>query len=233
MKKLLFVLLFVFVMTSASAIDPSFIFKKNDIVDVKVSCFDVNNTLCSALTYCNLTIHSPNASNLIRDGGMTFNDQFYNYSLTTNQTSTVGEHSVVVRCTGDTSGFSTFTYLVNPTGIRPSEERTQTITRTVYFLFGIGILLFVGFIFYKGTMPVKLTFLFLAGIMFLIGINMIFLSLQDEIVNPNVENFFDTFTSVSWILYWFLGGLLLLMWLYTFWNSWFLNKNQENLARFG
>jgi len=97
--------------------------------------------------------------------------------------------------------------LLNPAGIEPTSQRTDSTTRSIYFIFGIALLLFLAFFFTKQAVPVKWTVFIFAIIFFLIGINIIFVSLQDEIVNPKLETFFSGFTVISWYFYYFAAGL--------------------------
>jgi len=68
---------------------------------------------------------------------------------------------------------------------------------------------------------------------FLIGINIMFVGLQNEVVDPKLETFFDGFTAISWIVCWFIFGLLILMWIFTFFQTFFYRKNLNNFNRFG
>jgi len=70
-------------------------------------------------------------------------------------------------------------------------------------------------------------------VVFLIGINLILVSLQDEVVNPRIEGFFDGFTVISFIFYWFAAGLLIIMWFFTMLNTWIQKKNMNNLRKQG
>jgi hypothetical protein len=161
---------------------------------------------------------------------MTYNDNYYNYTLLPNQTTQEGEHFVIITCQGDTDGFSTFTYEINPTGIRPTEQRTETITRTIYFIFGIAIIFFLGYIFIAEKTTVKYTFFLLSFIFFLIAMNIVFVSMQDEVVNPRLENLFSFLVAASFYMYWFIGGLIFIMWFLAFFNS-ILMKRGTNIAK--
>lgn len=115
MRKEVLLLLFVFFIPLVYA-EPSFIFQQNQDVDLKISCYDINSTLCNNATVCTLTINYPNAINLIKNETMTYNDNYYNYTLNYNQTNILGEYYVNVECYGSNNGFSTFTFKITPTG---------------------------------------------------------------------------------------------------------------------
>jgi len=97
----------------------------------------------------------------------------------------------------------------------------------------LGILFFIGFLFVKNKPPIKWTFFIFAIFFFLITLNILFVGIQDEVVNPQLEAFFDSFTAISFIVYWFLAGVLAVMWFLTFLQTWLLRKNQQNFQKFG
>lgn len=116
------ILLVVVVLTPfTAAADPAFIFREFDDIDLKISCIDENQTWCSANTPCQININYPNSSNLVKNGSMTFNEQFYNFSLNHTETSPVGEYASTVSCQGTAEdGFATFTYEITKTGTKPT-----------------------------------------------------------------------------------------------------------------
>lgn len=226
-------LLIALFLVSAVSAEPSYVFKKDSNVDLKISCFDNQNNFCNNNTICQLNINYPNQSNLVSNGTMSFNNNFFNLTLDANQTKVSGEYSVIASCQGNLSAFSTFTYEINPTGIRAREERTQAVTRSTYIIFGIAVIFFLAFLFIGESAPIRWTFFILSMIFILVGINVIFVSLQDEVVNPNLENLFSFITAASFYLYWFAGGLLLIIWILTFLNTWFYKKNKKEFEKYG
>lgn len=226
----------IFLFTALASAEPSFYIPQSQDYEIKVAC-DLNGANCPSTTRCNITSYYPNSSFFINNKGMgNLNNGFFNYSLNNNQTSTKGEYGSSVSCVDSTVGIndtSVFTFEINPTGIRPTEQRSQSISRGVYFMFILGILLFIGFLFTRESIPVRWTFFIFSLIFFLIGINIIFISISDEIVNPRLETFFDGFTAITWYSYWFAGGLLALIWALTFINTILYKKNMENIKRFG
>ena len=221
MKKLIFLLLFILCLTSVSAAT----YQSNTTIDLKHPIRVDGAIIASS---CNITVYSPNKTILIDFEEMTDNGNYHNFSINNSLVTPKGEYTYDVTCiSGNVNGTESFSFLVNPTGIEPTAQRTDTITRAVYFIFGIGILLFIGFLFVGSSTPVKWSFFIAAIIFFLIGINIIFISLQDEIVNPKLETFFESFTVISWYLYWFAAGLLIIIWAFTFLNTWLLKKNMQ------
>jgi len=212
--------------------DTAFYIPKGNDYCIKFSC-ENGGSSCSSAATCNISITYPNSSFLVETNVTTnLGNGFFQYCLNENETSTNGEYVTRAECQdGGLNDTSTFIYEVNPTGIRPSSQKTEAITRSVYFIFGIGILLFISFLFSKNA-PVKWTYFAFAIIFWLISLNVLFVGLQDEVVNPRLESFFDSFTAISFIIYWFIGGLLILMWIFTFFNTYLYKKNLNNMRRF-
>ena len=232
--KILISFLFVILLISLASAEDSFIFQQGTEVDMKVSCFDVNNTLCTSLTPCQLTINYPNQSNMVKNVTMTFNNQYYNYTLITNYTRVVGEYVDLVTCQGGGGdGFTDFTHLVNPTGIRPSLERTGTLGRSIWIIVAFGLASFVGFIFVSKPPAHRLGFLIFAFTMWLVAINLSLVSVQDEIINTNLQNFFSFFTVASFYMYWFFGALLCFLLIIGFFQNVVYKKTLEMNRRFG
>jgi len=234
MKKLIILIIFGMVLISFASAETTFYVTKGESHTIKFSC-ERDGAMCPASTTCNITINYPNSTVLINNSVATNHyDGYFGYDLNENQTTPSGEYSTRVSCTdGNLNETSTFIYEVNPTGIRPSDQKTESITRAIYFIFGISILLFVVFAFTKNTPPVKWTFFIFSFIFFLIGINLIFISLQDAVINPRLETFFDGFTAISWIMYYFLAALLIIIWIFTTINTYLFKKNLANARRFG
>lgn len=116
--------------------ESSYIFKQSTDIDLKISCFDLNNTYCNAGTNCNLTILNPNSNSLINNQQMTYNTAFYNYTLNTTQTSYLGEYPVIILCSGISSGFSSFNFQVTYTG----KPEPSDFTKVAFIIGFIAIL---------------------------------------------------------------------------------------------
>jgi len=236
MKKLLFFFIILLLIGFAGA-ETSIYVPKSQVYDLQFKCTDDSQPLsiCSVTTQCNITIQYPNGSILINNSAASnLHNGKFNFTLNENQTTPSGEYYACIGCSSSTlNASSCFIYEVNLAGIRTTESRTQALTRSIYFMFGIGIILFLAFLFVKNSIPVKWTFFILAIIFFLISINLLFVGLQDEAVNPKLESFFDGFTAISFIIYWFAAGLLGIMWFLTFLQTWFYKKNIKNIQRFG
>ena len=235
MKKRIFVFLILgLVLLTLVSAETSFFVKKNTNYSINFIC-KLGGNVCPGGTNCNLSIRYPNSSYMISDS-LTINvgNSKFEYNITQSQTSTSGEYSSVIECANTASnGTFSFIYEVNPSGIRTSQERTATITRSIYFIFGIAILLFLVFLFGKFPPPVRYTLLIFSLVFILIGINILLIGMQDEVVNPKLETFFSGFTVISWYFYWFAAGLLVIMWLFSIIQTILYNKNMQNLKKYG
>lgn len=236
MRKLYTISLLLFFIIATTTFVSSATYQQNQAIDIRHPV-RVGGWISSA--DCNITVIGPAPNNTIIVQFLGMTDQsstrgYHNYTLNATQTAQKGEYSYFVTCTnGELNKTESFDFLVNPSGITPSDQRTNAMTRSIYFIFGLGILLFLGFLFTKQKTPVKWTFFATSILFFLIGINIIFTSLSDEIVSPALENFFSGFTAISWYLYWFIAGLLILIWFFTFINTWLFRKNMNNARRYG
>ncbi len=90
-KKVLTVIFIgIFLISIASALT----FQQNKEVDLKIVC--INAGFCSSTTNCNVSIFAPNQETLISgiQGTSTANLAEYNFTLSSNQTSQLGEYTV-------------------------------------------------------------------------------------------------------------------------------------------
>jgi len=184
-----------------------------------------NSTLCHAVRQdgaisssmnCNITILNPDGSSLVNFLAMTnLNDRFC-FNLTQTHTSQKGIYNYDVTCNNGTlSQTETFSYNVNLGGIEPSPERTDTLTRTIYIFFALGILSFAGF-FFTRKLPVRMTLILLMIWFILMGLNTAYISMQDEIVNTNIESFFSFFLTLSFYMNYFVFMFIIIIWMTTF-----------------
>jgi len=229
-----FLILLSLILLPMIAAESSFYIPQDQNYSIKFTC-EIDNAICSATATCNASIDYPNSSSLISNEQTTLiGNSRYNLSLNSNQTSLAGDgYTLALLCfDGNLNGTTTINFGINPSGISPTQQRTDTITRSVYFIFVISLILFIAFLFTKQSTPVKWTYFAISILFFLIGINIIFIGLEDEIVNPKLSTFFLTFTAISWYFYWFIAGLLIIMWILTFLQTFFYNQNMNNLRRY-
>lgn len=164
---------------------------------------------------CNITISYPNNTLLVDFKSMTDNGDYFNYTLNSTQTSVKGTYDYDVTCIrGGFNRTDSFQYFINAGGIEPTEERTATLSRSIFIFLGLGVLCFIAMFFVR-ALPLKVTLFLLMVWFILMGINISFVSIQDEVINPKIENFMSFFTAVSirantWILY-----VLIVFWIIT------------------
>jgi len=225
--------LILFIIPLISA-ETSFYVPQNSNYSIRFNC-EIDNSICSDSAECNVSIYYFNSTPLFKEGITTnFGNGEFERNLSVTQTSSTGEYKLNLVCyDGGVNGSSTTYYEVNPSGIRSSQERTNAITRAVYFMLVIAVLLFISFLFFSKSTPVKWTYFVLSILFFLISINLIFTSLQDETINPKLETFFSGFTAISWYFYWFVAVMLILIWGFTFINTWIYKKNLANAKKYG
>lgn len=166
---------------------------------------------------CNVTVYYSNGTVLVDFLQMDdYGDRFC-YNLTSeNHTNIKGIYDYDLTCTnGSLSDTESFQYLVNLGGIEPSDQRTETTSRTIYVFFGLAILTFIALLFIN-KFPVKVS-LFLLMIWFLLmGINASYISIQDEVLNTNIENFFSFFLTLSFYANYFIFLSIIIIWMITF-----------------
>jgi len=227
-KICLALLLGVFLVSMISA-SQSFLgtFKQND-------CIDLTQT-CASCSYNNITsIIYPNGTKILfapeQNMSKTGTEYLFN---TCNYSALTGNYKVNGH--GDLAGTDTvwnYGYSITPSGIAPSESRTQAMTRSIYFLFIPAILLFIAFLFVQAKPPVKWSFLLLSIMFFLQTINILFVGLQEEVINPKIEGYFSFLTTASFILFWFAFGLMAIMWFLTFFQTMLLKKNKRTMEKY-
>lgn len=222
---LIFIFIFLIALISAST-GTLGTYKKGDCVELMQICDNCTYNNISSVVYPNLTIAE---SNLVMS---TIDNIYYNYSYC--NTSVSGIYKVLGY--GNLDGLKTpwaYEFEINPSGIIPTDQRTESVSRGIYFTLVIAILFFITFIFSKQKLAIKWTYFGLSILFFLITLNILFVGLQSEVVDSNLESFFDGFTAIFWYIFWFVSGLLILLWAFTFIQTYLYRKNMRNIQRFG
>ncbi len=226
MKKLIIILMLIMILpvVSSQIIDPT-INVEQDVCAIIVQS-------CANCTYVNITSLSyvSNSTVILTDVSMTARGSDYNYTFC--ETNLTGYY--LINFIGDDDGVDTIdSYYMEVTshGIPHSDQRTDAITRAIYFISVIAVILFLAFLFYKSSEPVKWTFFIFSIIFFLIAINLISITLVDEVSNPKIETLFDGLAGISFIFYWFAAGILIIMWIFTVINTWFYQKAMKEFKK--
>lgn len=203
--------------------DASFlgVFKANDNVSLK--------QVCDNCTYVNVSsVKYPDSNFTYLNESMTKNGVDYNYTFS--NTSNSGCYSYTVF--GDKNGITaveTINFEINPTGLAQNESRTTAVSRGVYFLFAIAMIFFIAFLFVNSKAPIKWSLFLIAFMFFLSSLNILFVGLQDEIVNPKIEGFFSFIVASSTYLFWGSFGLLGFIWIVTTFQT-LMFKHANNKA---
>lgn len=225
MKKLNFVPLFLFflVLSSffvAAAVENLGTFKKGESVRL------IQN--CASCSYNNITsVLYPNSSTSIGSVLMTKIGSEFNYTLIGNFTNVSGRY--IVNGFGDANGTATswsYEFYITPSGAPQTEARTSAVTRTIYFIFFLAVLLIVAALFVQ-NFTYKYSMVLISGLLIVVGLNFISIGLQDEVVNPVIQNFFSALVAYSIYIYYFLFFLMAVLWIFSIINTIFLRIKEK------
>lgn len=189
--------------------------------------------VCDNCTYVNITkIVYPNQSfAFLGEGSMTKNGVNFYYPFSS--TNSTGTYYYTTK--GDLNGILTsqsICFDVTGSGRETTTGNALIIAIAVFFFLIIGILCFVGFL-KSNKIQMKWTFILGSLMSFLAGVNLISALIPDALVKTSVVSFFDNFTAISFVMFWFAFGLIILMWAVTFLKTMFYNKLQRNLSKYG
>jgi hypothetical protein len=200
-------------------------FKQGEIINLKQICDTCSYVNISGVKYPNSTIENINLE-------MTKNGIDYNYTFSNTTQSGCYTYSVY----GDKDGSikaEVIDFEINPTGISSSESRTTAVSRSIYFTFGIAIILLIAFIFINSKPSIKWTFFLISMMFFLVSLNILFVGLKDEVVNPQIEGFFDIFTASFYYLFWGIFGILMVLWILTTFQTLLLKNKTTKMEKYG
>ncbi len=232
-KKVLLImsLIFILLIVVGAALVSSLAFRQNSIGDIRHSV-RVEDGIPPSTATCNMTLFYPNRTVFVDFQAMTNQVDDFNYTLNESQTSVIGKYDYDITCfSGSLNKTDTFELFINPGGVEPSATKTDAISRAIYVIFTLGILLFISFLLTKENFVFKYTFFLLSLLFFLIAINFIFIGLQDDVVNPTVQDFFSSFTAISFILYWFFGFAIFTLWTVAIINTLIYKNNIKQAER--
>ena len=123
---------------------PSFFVEQSKDYDLKISCFNPDNSFCLVTTNCTITVLAPDNLLLIDNKNMTFNIAYYNYTIPSTNLNKLGEYPVTVQCGGTTEGYQTFSFEVTKDGLAPGDDKTASISITIFVLL-LPLILFLLF----------------------------------------------------------------------------------------
>lgn len=207
--------LFLFLISFTSAIEP---LTQNESAQVRFPV-RLGGGVAPIGTLCNFTMLYPNNTYLINFQPMTRLTDEYSFNLTGTQTSQAGVYDSQVTCNfGGLNDTLSTSIIINPGGIEPSQQRTDTLSRTIWFFFGLGVFCFISAMFVKSK-PVKIT-LFLFMVWFLLmGTNTSLIAMQDEVINPKIQTFFEFFLTLSFMANNFIIYGVGILWIIVFFTT--------------
>ena len=135
-----FILLLLLVNPINAVVEADYDFKVNRDANIKVACFDTDNTLCSNTTSCYITINYPDNSNLIEGEEMTFGTNYYSYVVNSSSLNQKGEYRATVNCVGGYNGYTSFVFSTVGSNLLNFDIKRQS---NVILLF-VMIFLFIG-----------------------------------------------------------------------------------------
>jgi len=220
MKKLLLILMLGIVLISFASADLG-TYKQGENISVRGS-------LDATSVYT--TIYYPNSSIAINNQAMqNLAGDIWNYSL--QDTDTLGRY-VYDYCDQAGTNCKENIFTITNSGIEFPASSQNFLIIAIIFLFLIGCLFFVGFV-KEDKMQVKWS-LFLVGFMFMLAsLNIISVTIYDNITSTALISFFDSITGIMFIVFWICAGLLAVMWFLTLLQSILFKKKMKQAAKFG
>ncbi len=228
-NKILIFICFLFLITSVSAVTT---YQENSEFEI-IHPIRMGGGIPPVNTNCNISVFYSNNTALIDNQPMNNKSlSHFNYTINTSQSTPKGLYDYDITCiSGDENVTQSFDYLINLGGVEPSQQRTDTLTRTIWIFFLFAVLLFISLFFVK-NLPIKAT-IFLVMIWFMIiGINTTFITLQDEVVNTSIESFFSFFLVISFWINYLIFFSIVILWILTFFINVFNFKERKKQQRF-
>jgi len=232
-SKILFIFLFVFLFTNL--VNAELVFPQNKSLDLNIPC-SIDGAKCSPAATCNMNMKYSNGTYLKNYTLMdNQNNGEFNITFTADEVTTNGNYVGSMYCVdGNYNGTAPIKFEINPTGVEATAEKSDAVNRGIYVLFGIAALLFFGFLFApKEKFSFRWSFFLLSILFIVIGINIVSISIHSEAVSSNIQNIFDQIGAACYIMYWFIGGLMLMMWVLTMIASLASKKNMRDAEMIG
>lgn len=174
---------------------------------------------CSDCTYNNISsVEFPNGTIAVFNQTMIRDDT--KYTLLFRNSTTLGTYSV--HGYGDPGGIKddwNYFFDITSTGDAFSTAGAIVLWLAVALFIVFGLFLFTGFTNKENKLPIKFTYLLASFLSFIASINFISIFMGSATTNQRVVSFFDSFTSIMFILFWFAFGLVAIMWGLTFFQT--------------
>lgn len=201
-KNLLYIMIGMFLISLVSASTLG-TYKKDDCINL--------HQVCDNCTYVNLTtVLLPNSTIYTYNREMTKTGEDYNFTFC--NTSDIGDY--LYNTCGDKDGSvvcENIEFKVNAIGFESTDARSSATNRGIYLILIIAALFFIGFIFVDKTV-FKWSMFLLFVLFLMMGVNMTFITLYNEIGDTSIGAVYDRFAAFSSYMFWFTFGLLLAIW---------------------
>ena len=178
-----FLFVFMFLISFVSAEN---VFKEDTIVDLKVHCIN-NNTYCSRIGICNLTILDSESNFILNNVVMQNQSAYHNYTLNLTHTSESGEFTRNVVCFDNgLRGYSSDTFKITPTGNALDQPSALSMIIILLIMFGVTIFFLI---FSKQTTnpPIQLFFNLISYITMALTVGAGWILLQSSGVQSNIS----------------------------------------------
>ena len=156
------------------------VFKVNEVADLKIPCIN-NDTYCSAVAICNITIINPDGSTFVEDAVMTNSGSYFNYTLNESDTSVVGVYRTQITCfDGTEAGYNLIEFKINNSGMEG-----LIADALVPAIILIALLVFCGFMAWKlpdEEYPIKFLFVGFAFVLMVLMVRFGYLVANDDLV---------------------------------------------------
>jgi len=183
-------------------------------------------------TSVNTSIYYPNSSVVIDNKEMTnLYGDIWEYQLGANDTTTLGKY-IYDYCDQAGTNCKENYFTITNSGIEFPESSQTFLVIAIIFLFLVGGLFFLGFI-RAEQMQIKWT-LFIVGFIFLLAaLNVISITIYDNITSPALISFFDSLTAIMFTVFWISAGLLAIIWFLTLLQAILFKQKMKHAAKFG
>lgn len=199
-------------------------FKQNECVNLIQTCDNCSFVNITSLIY-------PNSTDDLKNITMEKRGTYYNYTFCKNKA--LGKY--IYNTLGDDNGIATVQpveYYINAIGFESTEASARISSNGIWFVLIIAVLFFIAFLFSNQT-PFKYSFLLLFVLFIMIGVNIVSISIYNEIGNTQLGAIFDQMAAFSFIAYWFIGGLMIMIWTLTTIASIYDRKNAREIEHVG
>jgi len=132
-------LIILFIPLTNAAVDVEYIFKINEQAEIKTTCFDTDNTLCTNATTCYITVNDPDGVNIVDKQNMAFGEAYYSYNISGNLLSKKGEYSTTVNCEGTYNGYTQFLFGITSSGERAGSGSVGIGILALLIIINVGV----------------------------------------------------------------------------------------------